>query len=206
MTLWMVRHASTALNAGDPTDPRDMFRGWVDEPLSPFGMKTGQKTANWFKGKPIDAIYSSDLTRARQMADMIGKSTGVPVQSTPLLRPWNIGNLSGQVITPELLKLSEEHQTKMPDTPLPGGESYNQFQQRYSQILNPILQEAQTKNVVVVAHHRNALALSSMLYGQPTAVKGPPDPGGVVQVTKAGIRPIYTPAEQEKVYNQHTTS
>src|SRR6266581_6284322 len=105
MALIFVRHASSALNAGDPADPRDMFRGWSQIPLSAFGQKQMTKTANWLKQIPISQIVSSDLPRAAQSAQMIGQATGAKVSLDPRLRPLNVGQLTGQVITPELGKV-----------------------------------------------------------------------------------------------------
>src|SRR5258708_615453 len=134
MALIFVRHGSTIQNAGDPADPKDQFRGWIDSPLSDFGRQTMAQTAAWFKNVPLTGIISSDLPRAVESAQMISQATGVPVKTDPRLRPLNVGNLTGQVIDDKGKQIMEDaHRNR--DMPLPGGESYNSFLQRYTSVL-----------------------------------------------------------------------
>src|SRR5439155_2408431 len=183
MALLFVRHGSSSLNAGDPSDPRDMFRGWTSVPLSDFGRQTVRQTAAWFIGKPIHMLISSDMPRAAETAQMVGETIGIQPTLDQRLRPWHIGVLTGQVITPELKDYINKLQTADQNTPVPDGEAYNDFVQRYGSILPDLLRAGQQQNVVVVAHHRNALALSHMLYNKEPATEGPPDPGGIAAVT-----------------------
>jgi len=205
MALIFVRHGSSALNAGDPADPRDMFRGWSPAPLSEFGQKQMAKTANWLKQVPISQIVSSDLPRAAQTAQMIGQVVGVQPKLDPRLRPLNVGQLTGQVITPELGKLLDQaHEQR--DMQIPGGESYNNFINRYKQILPELLQSGQQGNTVVVTHHRNLLALPEIFFGQKAQTKGPPEPGGVMVLGQKGLKSLYTPPSQEGTYQEHAVS
>jgi broad specificity phosphatase PhoE len=164
------------------------------------------KSAQWLsRNVKIDKIYHSDLTRAKQTAQILSELSDAPMHEDARLRPWNIGDLSGQEITPERLKLSDELQRKYPDTPAPNGESYNAFEQRFAGALHDILPEATKHNIVIVAHHRNALALHHMLYGKPVVTKGPPDPGGIVLATKHNLYPVYTPPEEVEVSKKSTS-
>lgn len=205
MALIFVRHGSSVLNAGDPADPRDMFRGWSDTPLSDFGRKTIAQTAAWLKGIPVQQIVSSDLPRAAETAQMIGQTIGAPVQLDQRLRPLNVGMLTGQVITPDLKKVLEDSHEQR-DVPIPGGESYNSFIQRYSSILPELLQSGQSGNTVVVTHHRNLLALPNMFFGKELKTQGPPDPGGVMALTGKGLVPLYTPPAAHTAYKEHAAS
>lgn len=206
MALLLVRHGSSVLNAGDPADPRDMFRGWATVPLSDFGRKTIAQTAGWFKGLPIDQIVSSDLPRAAETAQMISQTTGAPVKLDPRLRPLNIGNLTGQVITPENKKILDQAHKDW-DMPILGGESYRDFINRYTSILPELLQAGQKANVVMVTHHRNLLALPHLMFGQELKTKGPPGPGGVMALTQKGLQPLFSPpAETASSYAKEATS
>lgn len=205
MALIFVRHGSTALNAGDPADPRDMFRGWSPVPLSDFGRKTLAQTASWLKNAKLSQIISSDLPRAVESAQIISKATGVPVTPDPRLRPLHVGNLTGKVITPELGKvLDQAHENR--DMLIPGGETYNDFIRRYSSIFPELLQAGQQGNVVVVTHHRNLLALPHMFFGKELKTKGPPDPGGVMALTQKGLHPLFTPPASTSAYSEHAVS
>lgn len=205
MALIFVRHASSELNAGDPADPRDMFRGWSPVPLSKFGQKQMLKTANWLKQIPVSQIIASDLPRAAQSAQMIGQATGAKVNLDQRLRPLNVGQLTGQVITSELGKLLDQaHEQR--DNPIPGGESYNDFINRYKSILPELLQSSQQGNTVVVTHHRNLLALPEIFFGQKAKTQGPPDPGGVMVLGQKGLKSVFTPPSQEGTYTEHAVS
>lgn len=206
MPLFLVRHGSTKLNQGDSDTQAGHFRGWVDEPLSPNGEKAAQATGNWFKNKKVSLVVTSDLARARDTAHAIGKTAGAPVIEDPRLRPWNIGDLSGQKITPQRLKLSERLQKESPEEPAPGGESYNQFLERYGSVLQELVQASSNHTVVAVAHHRNALAASHLVHGTPTRTKGPPEPGGVIQLTAKGIKQVYTPASERRIADPNSNS
>lgn len=205
MALIFVRHASTSLNAGDPAEPKDQFRGWTDAPLSDFGRTTMAQTAAWFRSVPLQGIISSDLPRAAESAEMISKATGVPVKYDPRLRPLNVGYLTGKDITPETAKVMEQaHQNR--DMPLPGGESYNDFANRYAGIIPELLQAGQSGNVAVVTHHRNLLALPNMFFGKPLSTKGPPVPGGVMALTQKGLFPLYESPASASVYKEKAAS
>lgn len=205
MALIFVRHGSTELNAGDPKDKKDYFRGWTDAPLSDFGRKTVKQTAAWFKPLKIDKLYTSDLPRAVETAQMISKVTNNKVEPDKRLRPLDVGYLTAQLITPEGKKVLEEsHRNK--DEPIPGGESYNDFIDRYTDILPDLLKESKDKNVVVVTHHRNLLALPHLFFGKPLKVKGPPEPGGIMTLTDKGIHVLYVPPAVASVYNEHASS
>lgn len=206
MALLFVRHGSTALNAGDPADPRDYFRGWTQAPLSDYGVQTIKQTADWFRPVPLQAIYSSDLPRAVQTAQEIAKTTGAQVIPDQRLRPLHVGMLTEQLITPELKEiLNKAHEHK--DMVIPGGESYNNFLQRYGSIMPDLLSTGQSGNIAVVTHHRNLLALPHMFFGKKSEVKGPPEPGGVMALTQTGLYPIFTPpAVAASSYKEHAAS
>lgn len=205
MALIFVRHGSSRLNAGDPADPRDMFRGWSNVPLSDFGQKTVAQTAAWLKQVPVSQIVSSDLPRAVQTAQMISQATGATVQADPRLRPLNVGTLTGKVITPAGKQLLEDAHENW-DKPLPGGETYRDFINRYTSIFPELLQAGQQGNVVVVSHHRNLLALPHLFFGKPLQTKGPPEPGGVMVLSQKGLVPLFTPPAVQSVYKEHAVS
>lgn len=192
MALLFVRHGSTWANVGDPSDPKDYFRGsGIDAPMSDFGMKTAAQTAQWFSKIPVQAIISSPLIRAQQMAHLISQSTGVPVSTDQRLTPWHLGAFSGQPITPEGIKALDQFQKS--NVPTPGGEQFSDFVDRTKSVLPEIIQAAQKANIAVVAHHRTALLMNSLMYNQPLTHKGPPLPGGVVAFTQKGMQQIFAP-------------
>jgi 2,3-bisphosphoglycerate-dependent phosphoglycerate mutase len=88
-TLLLVRHGETDWNA----DGR--LQGHTDRPLSDYGRRQAQKLAEELEGEEIDAIYSSDLARARETAEIVGRRLGLPVELDPDLREKDWGTWEG---------------------------------------------------------------------------------------------------------------
>jgi broad specificity phosphatase PhoE len=72
-TFLIVRHGQTAWN-------RDIrFRGTVDLPLSRHGRAQARRVRRCLRGQPIQAVYSSPLTRAIETARPLADALGQPV-------------------------------------------------------------------------------------------------------------------------------
>ena len=90
MKLLLVRHGQCESNLGN------RFQGQVDSPLTELGRRQARAAAERLKREPIAALYSSDLSRARDTAAPIAEALGrLPVHPTPLLRECHIGNVQG---------------------------------------------------------------------------------------------------------------
>jgi 2,3-bisphosphoglycerate-dependent phosphoglycerate mutase len=88
-TLLLVRHAETDWNA----DGR--LQGQTDRPLTEFGRRQAQKLAEELAGERFEAIYSSDLSRARETAEIVAARLGLPVLFDPDLREKDWGTWEG---------------------------------------------------------------------------------------------------------------
>jgi len=88
-TLLLVRHGETDWNA----DGR--LQGHTDRPLSDFGRRQAQQLAAELEGEELEAIYSSDLARARETAEIVAERVGLPVALDPDLREKDWGNWEG---------------------------------------------------------------------------------------------------------------
>jgi len=183
--LILVRHGHTCLNVPG-RDER--LRGWLDIPLDDQGLQEAAETAERLEDYPVEAIYSSDLRRARQTAEVLRRRTGAPrVATSKDLRPWNLGVFCGQRVYDILpfLNLLNQH----PDMVAPSGESFYQFYGRYSQRLNELMNLAQqsSKSIVAVTHVRNVLATQTIIeHGDRdrVPVKGGPATGTLIVVEK----------------------
>lgn len=168
----LVRHGSTALNA--PGD-QERVRGWSDPKLTMKGEFEAQQAAKKLakvpelKGAPV---VTGDLRRARVTAETIAKATGGKVTVDPRLRTWDYGAFTG---APEkkVKRALDHYRKKTPDMPLYGGESFNQFKQRW---LGAFKEHAEKlgPNVVFVTSHANILTLKDAMGGG----KGEVKPGG----------------------------
>ncbi len=152
-TIYVVRHGATKLN--NQTDlSEDRIRGWANVPLSSEGIAEAHKAAADLLGMDVDVVISSDLRRAADTAEIIGQTIHVPVQLTPLLRPWNLGDLQGQS-TKHALPIIEKFVLNAPDQSVPGGESFHQFTRRASRGLQQALSISGDKTPCIVTHHRD---------------------------------------------------
>jgi broad specificity phosphatase PhoE len=88
-TFLLVRHGETDWNA----DGR--LQGHTDRPLSDYGRRQAQRLAEELEGEQLEAIYSSDLSRARETAEIVGERLALPVELDPDLREKDWGNWEG---------------------------------------------------------------------------------------------------------------
>lgn len=92
VTLYLVRHGQCESNLGSA------FQGQIDSPLTDLGRRQAQCIADRLASEEIAAIYSSDLSRARDTAEAIASRHGLPVNTTPLLREASMGAVQGMAV------------------------------------------------------------------------------------------------------------
>jgi broad specificity phosphatase PhoE len=86
--LLLVRHGQSEWNAVG------RWQGQADPPLTDLGRAQARAAARAIGG--VDAVFSSDLQRARETADVIAECLGVgPVIADPGLRERDAGQWSG---------------------------------------------------------------------------------------------------------------
>jgi broad specificity phosphatase PhoE len=87
--LLLVRHGETDWNA------EGKLQGHTDRPLNDYGRRQAQALADRLAGQEIEAVYASDLSRARETAEILGEKLGLAVVVDPDLREKNWGNWEG---------------------------------------------------------------------------------------------------------------
>jgi broad specificity phosphatase PhoE len=88
-TLLLVRHGETDWNA------EGRLQGHTDTPLNDYGRRQAGALAEELDGERFDAVYSSDLARARETAEIRGARLGLGVVLEPGLREKNWGTWEG---------------------------------------------------------------------------------------------------------------
>lgn len=78
--VWLVRHADAY--SGIST----IGEGLVDPPLSPVGRRQADRLAERMKPIAVDAVWSSDLRRAVQTAELVAAPHRLPVRTDSRLR------------------------------------------------------------------------------------------------------------------------
>ncbi|KAL6553138.1 hypothetical protein OROGR_006980 [Orobanche gracilis] len=155
----VIRHGETEWNA----DRR--IQGHLDVDLNDVGRQQAVAVADRLSREPkISAVYSSDLKRAFDTANIIAKSCGVPeVTKDPDLRERHLGDLQG-VVFHEIANINPEaHKafvSNRDDQEIPGGgESFNQLYERCTSALQRIAEKHMGERVVVVSHGGTIRAL-----------------------------------------------
>jgi len=155
-TVTIVRHGETALNADGK------IRGWQDVPLNATGRKQADALGKKLANAGITHILTSDLSRAEDTANEIGKTTGIAVDRFSALRPWNLGTYTGKSAKDAAATL-EDHAHNKPDVPVDGGESFNSFKQRFLTGVQAALAAVPGAHVALVTHHRGERLFNAWL-------------------------------------------
>ncbi len=132
MRLILIRHGQTQSNLDHLLDT-----GHPGAPLTEKGLQQAASLVDRLASEPITAIYSSDLTRARQTAEPLATSKGLRVTEHPGLREIFAGahDMSEDWI-PYVSVLDTWHAE--PENKLPGGENWPEFQERFESAIAQI--------------------------------------------------------------------
>ena len=130
-----------------------MIGGQGDWNLSELGIKQAERIG-YNLSKEIDGskyiMYSSDLLRAKQTAENVGKYLGVvPILSTAL-REISCGDANG-ISKKEALKIDLGPMKTIDDISFQGAESMRDVWKRLSVFLDEILTNNE-ENIIIVAH------------------------------------------------------
>ena len=88
----LARHGET-----DDNRPPLRFQGWRDTPLNDTGRRQAAELAERVAGKGIVSLWSSDLIRASETAEIVGRRLGLDTTLDPRLREANRGRWEGRL-------------------------------------------------------------------------------------------------------------
>jgi len=157
--LWLVRHGQTDWNA------EGRYQGQTDIPLNEVGIAQARELAGLLRaeGKSFRAIYTSDLSRASQTADILGAAFNLSPIPNPGLREVDLGDWEGQNHN----EVRERYPAEMTarradpvDSHPPGGESVREVAQRVVEVANQIKRAHPRGRVLVVSH---GIALATLI-------------------------------------------
>ena len=89
-TIYLVRHGRTDWN------DKKLVQGHIDIPLNLEGQATAKELAIELNNIEFDKVYSSDLLRAKQTAEIIALEHQLEVETTEVLRERNFGSFQGK--------------------------------------------------------------------------------------------------------------
>lgn len=155
--VYLVRHGETEWNA------QRRIQGHANSPLTEEGIEQAELVALRAKKLGITHIYSSDLGRAVQTAEIISKTLNLPILTDTRLRELNMGILEGRFVTSlteEENQLRKTPLSGIPNVRIPGGETMQELADRLYAALNDLRQLPEGSIPLVVCH---GLALGCLI-------------------------------------------
>lgn len=146
-TLFLARHGETDWNL------ERRWQGHADPPLNATGRAQARALAAVVAGLDIEAVYSSDLARARETAAIAVSGLGLDVRPEPQLREVDVGEWSG-LTTPEIdVRFPEGMERRRAGgTGWNHGETYEAMGERVERALVAIAAEHSGGRVLVISH------------------------------------------------------
>jgi broad specificity phosphatase PhoE len=152
-TLILARHGETDWN-------RDgIWQGHGDPPLNELGRRQAAELAERLADVEIDALYSSDLRRAYETAEIIARAKSLAITAEPELREIDIGAWSGLT--------RAEIEERFPGMERHDGETSEAFDARAVGVLTRIAGAHDGHQVLVVTHGGVVRALQRHAFGEP---------------------------------------
>ncbi len=156
MRLILVRHGQTDWN----TEYR--AQGQSDVLLNQAGEAQAEAIARALKGAPIEAIYSSPLSRAYQTAQAIGRFHEVNIMTDDRLKELDLGEMDGlyypslKTVAPDFFNIWT---TDPASVTWPGGETLPELQRRIWDAVLSIISGNCNRCVVIASHFFSLLTL-----------------------------------------------
>ena len=127
-------------------------------PLTSKGVKQIAKVAEGLKRKKIDLIFSSDLLRTKETAEIVGKKLGVKVIYDARLRELGVGIFNGKHIDEfgayirKEGETTQEHYMRRFEEGAPQGENWVDVERRVFDLLAALEKKYQARRILLVSH------------------------------------------------------
>jgi len=132
--------------------------------LTEKGKKQIKKAASRLKKEKIDIIFSSDITRCRQSAEIVSQELGgIKIVFDKRLRDVNLGVYHGRKKEEFYIDFPRDKKRfyKVPK----GGESWNDVKKRMLSFIKEIGKRHKNKNILIVSHGRPLWLLEGAMRG-----------------------------------------
>jgi broad specificity phosphatase PhoE len=144
-----VRHGQTVFNK------ESRYQGHTDAELSDLGRAQAERVADFLANKKLDAVYSSDLSRAADTAWSIASRHGFSVVIDPALRECGFGDWEGLTVTEIREKYPQLYADYRRDSityRAPGGERLENLQSRTIDAVEGIARRHPNEVIAVITH------------------------------------------------------
>jgi len=141
---------------------RGIATGWLDGELSPAGREQAARLGDRRRDDGIDAVFTSDLRRAVETAEIAFAGSELPVRHDRRLRECSYGDWNGMARA----RLEAERPQRV-DVPFPGGESWREAVDRHGGFLDELAARRDVCRVLLIGHVATRWALDHRLNGVP---------------------------------------
>ena len=148
-TFYIVRHGQTNWNILGKT------QGHGNSDLTAKGIEQATELAESIVNYPIDYIYSSDLGRAVQTAQILGDKLNIEVKETEALREMGFGEWEGLLIDEIKANYANVYATWRNEPHLaqiPGGETLHLIKDRVDSFIQSLNEKYDNKHILLVTH------------------------------------------------------
>jgi broad specificity phosphatase PhoE len=145
--------------------------GWLEGELSSLGRARAQELGARRRDDGLAAVFTSDLRRAVETAEIAFAGSDLPVHEDARLRECNYGELNGRPVA----EVDALRATRI-DDPFPAGESYRQVVARVRSFLRDLSPTFDGKRVLLIGHSATRWSLAHLLQGEPLSslIEAPP--------------------------------
>lgn len=154
LTLYLVRHGETAYNL------EGRIQGHMPIPLNERGRKQARRLALRLGDVPLAAIYSSDLPRAVETAEIVASTKDLTVQTDARFRERNLGHWQGRLYREVKEELEAKNWVSHEN-----GESLETVRERALEGLDTLTAKHDGQSVLLVAHGGSCHAILSAFAG-----------------------------------------
>jgi broad specificity phosphatase PhoE len=138
---------------------RGIATGWLPTgALSAEGRAQARELGARRRDTGVDVIFTSDLGRAVETAELAFQGSGIPIRTDARLRECNYGLASGMPVA----QLETERGRRI-DEPFPEGESYREVVARVRAFLDDLARDWDGRQVLLIGHAATRYALEHLL-------------------------------------------
>lgn len=142
------------------------WQGWVAIPLNQHGQQQAKRLAKYVRNIGMGVLYSSDLRRAVETAEILAEQLGYQPVYDSRLRERNIGMWQGLTLDEMRAWYADEYAQVLDDPDgyrVPGGESRDDVRERAQAAFNDIITQADVETVGIISHTTVIHALLRLL-------------------------------------------
>ncbi len=158
--LLLVRHGETDWNR----DGR--WQGGSDTRLNDLGREQSRALAEQLDGE-IDVLYSSDLARARETAEIVAARLGLEVRLDPRLRERGFGSWEGLTTIEIEERFADAHRRWLAGegAGADDAEAFEDFSARVEDFLSDVLRLHPGEDVLVISHGGSIRVIHALAAG-----------------------------------------